>query len=267
MPTRSLIKALVDLKEGLVRWRTWLMMARQDIRLRYRRSVLGPFWITISMAITIYAMGFLYGLLFHARLEQYYPFLAAGMLAWALISSLITETADGFMEASGIMQQIKMPLSLHIHRIMMRNFITFFHNVIVIVPILLIFHSYAKINWHLLLLIPGLLLVYIVGFFYGLIIAIICARFRDMSPIVKSLVQVSFFLTPIMWMPVSLPQKYQELLYLNPFYSLVEMIRAPLNGFVPTLQNYGVLALVIAIGAALALWLFSRYRARIIYWV
>src|SRR5690242_11037894 len=74
--------AINDLVNGLKKWNIWLMLAYQDVKLRYRRSVLGPFWITISMAITVYSMGFLYGHLFHSKLQTYFPFLVAGMLGW-----------------------------------------------------------------------------------------------------------------------------------------------------------------------------------------
>src|SRR5579883_2337961 len=91
------ILALRDMKDGLRKWRVWMMLAYQDIKLRYRRSVLGPFWITLSMAITVYSMGFLYSHLFHTNLEQYYPFLVAGMLSWALISNVIYDLIDTYI--------------------------------------------------------------------------------------------------------------------------------------------------------------------------
>ncbi len=263
----KLTKALADLKMGIARWRIWFMMAYQDIQLRYRRSVLGPFWLTLSMAITIYTMGFLYGKLFHMDLEVYYPYLAGGMLTWGLIASVITDSADAFIDAGPVMQQIKMPITLYVHRILLRNFLIFLHNVVVIIPILLIFHAHAKLNLNILLLPLGLLLIYIFGFIYGLIIAIFCARFRDISQIVKSLIQVIFFVTPIMWMPQSLPEHYHTLLYLNPFYSLIQLVRSPLTGFTPSLWAYEITIALILIGSTFALWLFSTYRSRIIYWI
>src|SRR5579862_3521855 len=101
-----------DFNEGLIKWRIWLVLAYQDVRLRYRRSVLGPFWITISMAITVYSMGYLYGHLFHTDLQSYFPFLVAGMLSWALISSQITDLAEAFSSSEGLLKQIKLPYSL-----------------------------------------------------------------------------------------------------------------------------------------------------------
>lgn len=110
-----------DFTEGCKKWQTWLLLAYQDIKLRYRRSVLGPFWITISMAITVYSMGFLYAHLFHTAMEQYYPFLVAGMLTWAMISTSVSDLTDTFISSDGLIKQIKLPYTLYIHRVIARK--------------------------------------------------------------------------------------------------------------------------------------------------
>lgn len=259
--------AWLDLKESIQKWPIWLMLAYQDIKLRYRRSVLGPFWLTLSMAITVYSMGFLYAHLFHVELDQYYPFLVAGMLSWTLISSTVTDLTDTFILSDGLIKQIKLPYTLYIHRVAARNFMIFFHNIIVLIPIFIIFHRSAKINLDTLLVIPGLALIYINAIIYGLILAMIGARFRDVSQIIKSLVQVVFFVTPVMWSPNILPEHSRYAVYLNPFYSLIEMVRAPLIGTTPTIFNYSVVLSLTTIGGLIAAKMFARYRARIIYWI
>lgn len=256
-----------DMKEGVIKWRIWLMLAYQDIKLRYRRSVLGPFWLSLSMAITVYSMGFLYGRLFHADLQHYYPFLVAGMLTWTLIASILTELTDTFITSDGLIKQIKLPYSLYIHRVVARNIIIFFHNLIVIIPIYILFSLGAKLNFYTLLMIPGLALIYLNALLYGLVLAIIGARYRDVSQIIKSLVNVVFFVTPIMWTPMILPAHNRIFVYINPFYSFIELIRAPLIGTTPTLFNVGVVSCVTLTGALLCSFLFVKYRARIIYWL
>lgn len=258
---------LSDIKEGIENWRIWFMLAYQDIKLRYRRSILGPFWLTISMAITAYSMGFLYGRLFHTNLNEYYPFLIAGMLTWALISTMLIELTDTFIVADGFIKQIKLPYTLYIHRIIARNFLIFFHNLLVMVPIYILFHQGAPINFNSLLLIPGLFLIYINAFIYGLIFAMLGARYRDISQIVKSLINVVFFVTPIMWTPLILPEHDRQYIYLNPFFSFIELIRAPLIGSAPTLLNVAIAIGVTLIGSLICFTLFAKYRARIIYWL
>jgi lipopolysaccharide transport system permease protein len=123
--------AVKDIIDGLAKWRIWLTLAYQDVKLRYRRSILGPFWITISMAITTYSMGYLYGHLFHTDLQVYFPFLVSGMLSWGLISSLISDLTEAFSGSEGLIKQIKLPYSLYIHRVVTRNIIIFFQNIVV----------------------------------------------------------------------------------------------------------------------------------------
>jgi lipopolysaccharide transport system permease protein len=256
-----------DMMDGLLQWRIWFTLAYQDVKLRYRRSVLGPFWITISMAITTYSMGYLYGHLFHTDLQIYFPFLVSGMLSWGLISAQLSDLTDAFSGMENMIKQIKLPYSLYIHRVVTRNIITFFHNILVIVPIIAIFHEYAKINFNTMLLIPGLIIIYFNAVTFGLMFAMIGARYRDIAQVIKSLIQVAFFLTPVMWSPDILPAKDKFIVLLNPFYAFVELVREPLLGRIPTLSTLIMAASVTVLGTYLSLKMFSKYRSRIVYWL
>ena len=273
MGRRSLVRpsqkilAMNDIKDGLKKWRTWALLAYYDIKVRYLRSILGPFWITLSMAITLYSMGYLYAHLFHVNLQFYYPYIVASMLTWTFMSTVLLELTDVFTVYQGLIKEIKLPYTLHIHRVITRNLIIFLHNFIVLIPIYIIFYDTAKINWNLLLTIPGLLVLYLNAFIYGIILGIIGTRFRDVSQIIKSLIQVIFFLTPIMWSPSILPESKRILVNLNPFYALLELVRAPLLGTVPTFYNLIIALFITLIGAFVCLKIFIPYRARIIYWV
>lgn len=259
--------ALGDLVDSIKKWRIWAMLAYQDIQLRYRRSIIGPFWITISMAITVYTMGFLYAHLFHQDLSHYFPFLVAGMITWTLISSIITEISDGLMVVEGLVKQVKLPYALYIHRIAYRNILIFFHNIFVLVPIILIYHETAKISLASLMLIPGLLLIYINTISYGLILSMIGARYRDISQVVKSSLQIIFFVTPIMWGPEVLGGKKLYIVNYNPVYHFVELIRQPMLGSMPTLKNIVATMAVTIAGIIFSTIFFSKYRSRIVYWL
>lgn len=256
-----------DVVDGFEKWRIWTMLAYQDIKLRYRRSVLGPFWLTLSMAITVYSMGFLYAKLFRTNLSEYYPFLVAGMLAWSLISSIVIEATDGFILQENLIKQIKLPYTLYIHRLVSRNILIFFHNVFVIIPVIIIFHETVKINWYTLLLIPGLLITYLNGWIYGTLLSMLGSRFRDISQVIRSLVQVVFFITPVMWNPNILTGRSYFFVDYNPFYGFVECIRMPLLGVAPTSKNIISVLIVTITGLLITSKLFIRYRSRIVYWL
>ena len=257
--------ALTDIFEGLKAWRIWCLLAWQDVKLRYRRSTLGPFWITLSMAVTIYSMGLLYGRLFKMDLSQYYPFLAAGMLAWSLISALLTESASIFVESEQFIKQMKQPYSVFVFRTVSKCFIIFFHHIIVLIPILFLFD--VKINLNSLYVLLGLAIIWLNGVVYGTILAILGTRFRDIVPLIISLVQVIFFLTPIIWSPSVLPERYQYIINLNPFAQFLELLRQPLLGNLPANYTMGFIFLVTVLGFIISFIIFARYRARIAYWL
>ncbi len=259
--------AFYDFKDGLIKWRIWFLLAYQDIRLRYRRSILGPFWLTLSMAITVYSMGFLYGHLFHIELKDYFPYLVAGMLAWSLISMSLNDLTDTFISYESLLKEIKLPYTLHIQRIAVRNMLIFFHNMIVMLPIYVLFHESAHLNVHTLFLLPCLFLIYINAVFFGLLLAMIAARYRDISQLIKNLIQVVFFITPVMWNPSVLPANKLFFVWGNPIYPFVEMIRAPLLGNLPAFSIIATSLGITVLTIIFSFIIFTRYRSRIIYWL
>ncbi|MES2142193.1 MAG: ABC transporter permease [Pseudomonadota bacterium] len=257
--------ALRDIYDGLKQWRIWLLLAWQDIKLRYRRSTLGPFWITLSMAVTIYTMGLLYGRLFKMDLAQYYPFLATGILGWSLISSLLTEGASIFVDSEQFIKQMKQPYSVFVFKTVTKCFIIFLHHILVLVPIILFFN--VKVNFYSLFALLSLMVIWLNGISYGVILAILGTRFRDIVQLIISLVQVIFFLTPIIWSPSVLPERYQYIVNLNPFAQFMELLRSPLLGTLPSNYNIFFITIVTLLGFFVSFIIFSRYRVRIAYWL
>lgn len=257
--------ALDDIFKGIASWRIWLLLSWQDIRLRYRRSQLGPFWITISMAITIYTMGFLYGHLFKQNLKFYFPYLASGMLIWALISTIINESTRAFIESEGYLKQIKTPFSIYIMRMVSRNFIIFLHNIVVLIPIIIYFH--VPITWHVLMVFFGLFMILLNGFVYGMLFAMLGARYRDIAVIIQNLIQVGFFLTPIMWMSTLLPAKLDWILKINPFAQFVDIVRAPLIGETVSWYTINFNIACALLGILVVFFIFKSFRRRIVYWI
>lgn len=256
--------AFNDLKDGFRQWWMWSTMAWQDIRQRYRGSVLGPFWLTLSMMITIVVLGLLYSNLFHMELNTYLPFLCLGMITWALISSIILDGCMALITAENIIKQIKVPFSVHVYRVIYRNLIVAAHNIVVYLMVMLYFGIGVGVNT--LLVIPGLLLVIVNGAWSVLLIGMICARFRDVPQVVGSLIQVVFFISPIIWRPELLGDALW-LARLNPFFALIDIVREPMLNQAPPLSSW-----TMAIGAAMFGWtatfmFFTRFRARIPYWI
>ncbi len=257
--------ALKDIVEGAKAWRIWLFLAWQDVQLRYRRSYIGPFWITINMAITISAIGFLYGRLFKRNLMDYYPMLAAGILSWNLISTALNDYIDAFSGAQEYIKQVKLPFFIYILRTTTRNIIIFFHNIVVFIPIIFLFK--IKLSLATLSLFFSISLIVLLASVYGLFLGMIGARFRDIGPIIASLVQISFFLTPIIWPVTVLPERYRYLINFNPFAQIVELIRYPLLGKFPSWFALGQVFALFLFGLFFVFFIFAKKRKQIVYWL
>src|SRR5262245_1672947 len=259
-------RARNDLIEGLKRWPVWSSLAWHDIRIRYIRTMLGPLWITVSMAVFVFAMGFVFSRIFNTDIHEYVPFLTAGYLVWGFISGILLESSTTFALAAPIILSVSAPYSMHVYRAVLRHLIIFGHNALVFVAVIII--AGVPITWATLLFIPALALLCITLAWMNLVVAMVGVRFRDLQPIIASVLQLVFFLTPLIWDRHLLVGKADELLVDgNPFYHLVEIVRAPLLGKVPSLLTIVVVLAMTIIGWYLTYRLFVRFRRRIPYWL
>lgn len=256
--------ALQDLKDGIGLIYVWPTLGWLEIKQRYRRSVLGPFWLTISTGLMLAFMGPLYGKMFGQPVAGYFAYLAISFVVWILVSGLINDSCTAFIQAEGYIKQTKLPLTVHVMRTVWKNFLIFAHNAVIVVLVLLFVRP--GLDWHLLLVPLAVLTIFVNGIWSGILLGLICARFRDIPPIVSSLVQVAFFLTPVFWTPDMLG-RHQWAADLNPLFHFMEIVRRPLMGQDPSLLSWGVVLAITVAGFVLMLALFQRFRARIAYWV
>jgi ABC-2 type transport system permease protein len=270
--TTPLGRALQDLRGGWAQRQLWGHLGWQDIRQRYRRSVLGPIWITISMAVTAVALGVLYAGLFGNPLEVQLPYILVGWIVWAFVSGCILEGADVFIANEGLIKHLPSPISVHVYRLVWRQTLLFAHNLLVYVVMLAIFPR--PLSWTSLAAIPAFVLLAINGVWIGLLFGMASARFRDLNPIIGSIVQLTFFLTPIVWIYEDFLNsdnpaiaERARLAESNPFLHFIEIIRRPMLGQDQYWRHWAVVLAVAVVGWLLTLWAMRRYRARVSYWV
>ena len=256
---------LADIVAALKSYRLVALLSWQDMRQRYRRSILGPFWLTVSTAVMIGSIALVFGQIFSSGMAEFLPSLTIGLILWTFISSSITEGCASFISAERIIKQLPIPLFVHVQRVVFRNMLIFAHNAIIIVLVLAFFR--VPLSGTTLLSLPGFLLLSINLLWIALFMAIVCTRYRDLPQIVINFLQVAFFLTPIIWTAAFLPARSQGFLLFNPFFHLIEIVRAPLLGQSPSWLNWiGALGTAI-VGCAGVLVLYGRYRRRIPYWL
>jgi lipopolysaccharide transport system permease protein len=260
----ALRMARTDIIEGLTLWRLWGRLGWNDILQRYRRSLLGPLWLTLSMAVMVVALGVVYAELFEAPLQDFVPYLCVGLLVWNFISGFFTEGGTLFTGSVSYIRQIRLPYSVYVYRSTWSKIIIFLHNFIIYFGVLIYFDLRPGVV--ALWAIPGFLLVVINGALVNTWIGLLSARFRDIPQVINSVIQIVFFITPIFWKPELLHGKLYIADY-NPFFHLTEIVRAPLLGSLPTFQNYVSVLLITVVNFAVTGALFTRFRARLSYWV
>jgi len=261
---RSVDVAVADVLIGATLWRLWGRMGWNDIRQRYRRSMLGPFWLTASMAVMVVSLGVLYAQLFRTPIDDFLPYLCVGLLFWNLASSFMTEGGTIFTTSESYIKQIRLPYSVYVYRSAWSKLIIFAHNFVIYFGVLIYFRIWPGAAG--LLAIPAILLVILNGALVTVYVGIVSARYRDIPQFIGSVVQIIFFVTPIIWKPELLSSR-RYIADLNPFYHLLEIVRGPLLGHVPSVQNYLAVILITALNLGLAGLVFTRYRSRIAYWI
>ncbi|MGW6443542.1 galactan export ABC transporter permease subunit Wzm/RfbD [Lentzea sp. NPDC055074] len=287
--SRSFKRAFADVREAWDHRELWGHLGWQDIKQRYRRSVIGPLWITISMATTALALGLLYSQLLGTPIDTFLPYVTVGFIIWNFILGCVVEGTDVFIVNEGLIKHLPAPITIHVMRMVWRQVLFLMHNLVVYVVVLLIFfssldHPYQMtpngpmnpgLSWTMLLAIPGLALLTVNAVWVALLFGVISTRFRDIPPVVNSFINLVFFMTPIVW-DASILTKVTGggdagwrvlVAELNPVYHFVEVVRAPLLGHVVDWHHWVIVGGFTVLGWFAALVILRNYRARVSYWV
>jgi len=242
----------------------WFLLGWYDIKQQYRRSLIGPLWITLSTGVMVCAIGYMFSNIFKSPIDEFLPYFAAGQTVWLFISTQINKSCTTFTQYQSVIKQMSVPLSVHIMRNLWSNLILFGHNFIIIIIVLFI---YNKISWMILLAIPAFILILILLFLISIMLGIICTRFRDITQIVAVFMQLIFFFTPILWMKKVLTCRNSWVSDYNPFYHIIEIVRAPLLGVAPSGILWVYMLAYIAIAAVMAVFFLKKFRHRVSYWL
>ena len=257
-------KALQDFMEGLRLWRVWSYFAWLDVTAKYRRSILGPLWVSGGMVATSLALAIVFGAIFGNPLREILPYIMSGMLAWQLAALPITTGPDVFVSATGLIKSQRFPFWFHVFRHTARELIVFAHNIVIFFIMTALVRNFAVLHWQF---IPALVLVPAFGAIYSCIIAMLAARYRDLRFMLPFLSQVIFFMTPVFWRSDAITDERSIIFEYNPLYYVVEILRNPLLGVSTPLSFWLNTILFIIVGAAIWLVTFALYRKRIPFWV
>lgn len=255
-----------DVAEGIRRWRSWTYLAVEQVKNQYRRTVIGPWWLTLQTAAYVFGLAILFGAIFHQPLDEFVPYVACGFIGFTLLAGLTRQAADVFVENASTLTSTRQPLSVLIFRAVTIELLQFGHNLVIIAAFLAV--GIVQVTPQLLLVIPAVLIVLLNGLATGLWLGPTVARFRDVGPFVTSVLQVMMFFTPVFWQVDEIhPDSRTALVGWNPFAYLLALFRDPLLGDQPSALIWTGVVAVTAVNIVLASWVFARTRSRLPYWV
>jgi ABC-type polysaccharide/polyol phosphate export permease len=256
--------AVEDIRVGIMSWRLSHFLAWQDVKQRYRRSTLGPMWLTLSFGIQILSMGFLSAFLFGISIAKSLPYVCSGMLLWSLITQSINDGAGLFLATTRYITQIRCRLTVLLLQSIWRNVLIAAHNGIIyilVAAILVVVPGRSILLWPI-----GIALDLVVLAWIALVAAIMSARYRDVPVIIQNVLNILFWFTPLVYFPDQLGSK-RFIADFNPFTHMIALVREPLLGGNPTLNNWLVVLAIAIFGWAGTFVFFARFRARVVYWL
>ncbi|WOF73257.1 ABC transporter permease [Parvibaculaceae bacterium PLY_AMNH_Bact1] len=268
MATENAALVFDDLYRSVAHRRLWLALGWRDIRARYRRTVLGPLWTSMSAAVLIFALGAVYSILWGVDITDFLPYFSAGYLSWQFILLVTNEGCQALTTNQDVIKSLRLPYGVHILRLLWRNVLVFAHGLVVHLIVLLALTD--GLQWINFLFFAGLFLALVNGFWIALLLSIVCARFRDVMQVVASIMQVMFFITPIFWPAervASEPIAEFILVKINPLFHLIDVMRQPLIGQVAGSESYIYLSVSAVLGIAAVTLFTGRFYRRLAYWV
>jgi ABC-2 type transport system permease protein len=286
---RNFPAAISDIRRGIAQRELWAYLGWQDIKQRYRRSVIGPLWITLSMAVTAAGLGLLYSQLFQIPVGTFLPYLTVGFIVWNFMLGCMVEGSDTFISNEGLIKHLPAPLTVYALRTVWRLTLMFAHNLLVYLVVVAIFFAdltkdgyeltpggtpQPGLDWTFVTAFPAFALIALNGTWVALLFGIISTRYRDIPQVISALTQLLFFVTPIVWPVDILTQKFEQtgswqvlVAELNPLYHFIQILRAPLIGSEQSWHHWAVVLGITVVGWSLALLAMRNYRARVSYWV
>ena len=253
-----------DMWKGVFTPSLWWTFSLHDIKLRFRRSVLGPFWLTLGLVIMISTLAFINSRLFGQDIATTIPSITIGLVFWTLFTTILNEGAVSFITYETYIKNLSLPLSAHFYRTVARNLIIWMHHMLIYVAV---FYLSQKGPWyHYLLFVPGFLLFFLNCLWSGMLVAIISARYRDIPQMLASLLQILFFITPVFWTLNSFKVRPRFVEY-NPLHHLLAIVRAPLMGEAPEMNSWIIILGITVFGIAITTLLYRKVYYRIPYWL
>ena len=251
--------------QTLDEWIRWARLGWFDIESRYRRTTFGPLWSVWVTGMTVSAIGFVYGSLFKVPVNDFIPYVSIGLITWSWLSSSLIEAGTSFSAYKFVLLNQPLNPSSIVIRVVVRNWFILLHNGLVILLLFVVFGRTPTPQ--MLLAVPGMMLLGGTIFAGATVAAFACTRFRDLQQVLVAVLSLGVLVTPVIWSPEVLGEHRAYIAHLNPATHLLDLVRLPLLGRMPSMANWLVSGGVLMVLSALAVIAMRRYRHWVPFWL
>tara|TARA_R110002072_G_scaffold86305_1_gene194826 strand:- start:421 stop:1272 length:852 start_codon:yes stop_codon:yes gene_type:complete len=252
-----------DIVAGFARRELWIALAHDDMRQRFRRTLFGLAWLTISYAVFVAAKVAIFGQLISSPIEWFAVYVTVGFLAWQFMNSVVTDSCTAFINSENWLLGIRLPMSVFIFESIARDCLVFFYSAIVAVAVLLIVRH--PIDPVALMVVPAFAIYLVNAVFAHMLLGVACMRYRDLGQLVQTIMRVLFFLTPLIWTPEQVGG-LSRWLWWNPFTYFIDIFRAPVvDGIIP-LHSWAVVGVMTLVLGIVSFSVFALFRRRLAFW-
>ena len=237
----------------------------RDIKVRYKRSVLGMVWTMLAPLLNMIALTLVFSAILKTAISNYPVYFMAGQIFWAFFSQTTVSAASQTQASNDLAKRMFVPRSVFVAAAVGGGLVNLFLSLVPLVLIIAVTGFPFHATWIFLPVSIVILAIFTTGI--ALLLFTLCSRFADVREMYGVLVQTWFFLTPIVYEPSIVPAKFRVWLSLNPMYHLIQVFRKPIyDGTFPSVTLV-VVSLTFAVVVFVTGWVYFCHRIdKMAYW-
>ena len=227
-------------------------IVRRNIKVQYRDSVLGIFWTFLQPLLSTFVLVAVFSNIFNNKTEYYPIYVLCGRLLYDFYSQTTKRGMRSITTAAGIIKKVYVPKYIYPLGNTLSCFVTFIISLLVLVAFMIYYVCFEgmPLSFNVLLFIVPVLILYILSFGIGMILATLSVFFKDIEYLYEVFCMLLFYLTPVFYNVDNLHISNKIIkmaLMANPLYSIVGMFRYAIMGLGEWNWNYFFYSLGFAI--------------------
>ena len=223
--TRYLLNAVAEIKIYRFALSNFVI---NNLRMRYRRSVLGFVWSLLNPLLVMMVISVVFSLIFKQEIRTFSLYIFSGLAPWGYISSSILGGCQALINGEGFMKKVYVPKLLFPLIFVSTETVNFLFSIVSLYILALLFG--ATLSWKIIFLPLIILIIFIFNFGWAILFSVITVYFRDFSQIMAVVFQALFYVIPIVYPLETIPIEYRFIFNLNPFYYFVMLSRKVIYG-------------------------------------